>query len=128
MGVATNAEIKALVDANKNFNDIFETAPVDAALLTTASRGCPTGFTSVNTAEHECLKVKTGMEKFASRVETRRYGAMLGCTVEFNKMEVCCVAVNHLLPRFSLRMHDCRTGHNFGYHQQASVHGHQRGW
>jgi len=94
MGVATNAEIKALVDANKNFNDIFETAPVDAALLTTASRGCPAGFTSVNTAEHECLKVKTGMEKFASRVETRRYGAMLGCTVEFNKMEVCCVAVN----------------------------------
>jgi hypothetical protein len=36
---------------------------------------------------HECLKLEAGMEVVASRLETRRYGAYMGATVEFNKME-----------------------------------------
>ena len=35
----------------------------------------------------EYLKVKPGMEKAAAFLESRRYGAMLGATSEFNKME-----------------------------------------
>jgi hypothetical protein len=48
---------------------------------------CPDGFTSIHTNAQECLKVKAGMELIASRLETRRYAAMLGATVEWNKME-----------------------------------------
>ena len=50
---------------------------------------CPEGFTSVNTGDSglECLKLKEGMEVAASRLETRRYGGMLGATTEFSKME-----------------------------------------
>ena len=35
----------------------------------------------------ECLKLKSGMEVAASRLETRRYAAMLGATTEWRKME-----------------------------------------
>jgi secreted PhoX family phosphatase len=40
----------------------------------------------------EYLKVKPGMEKAAAFLESRRYGALLGATSEFNKMEG--IAVN----------------------------------
>jgi secreted PhoX family phosphatase len=84
LGHATSDEIKQLIDANKTFTDIFEEAePIDGA--------CPDGFTSINAGhgdgDHQCLKVKAGMEKAASRLETRRYAAMLGGTTEFRKME-----------------------------------------
>jgi hypothetical protein len=84
MGKATDAEIKASLDSKLKFTDIFdaETANADGT--------CPTaGFSSVNTGSGglECLKLKTGMEKAASRLETRRYAALLGATTEFNKME-----------------------------------------
>lgn len=53
-----------------------------------AADGCPTGFTSVNTDRaHECLKLKNGMRKAASRLETRRYAALQGATTEWSKME-----------------------------------------
>ena len=49
---------------------------------------CDAGFTGVNVGQGaECLKVKPGMEKLASRLETRRYGNMLGATTEWTKME-----------------------------------------
>merc|ERR1711988_1683141 len=53
------------------------------------SEYCPSGFTPVNAAPvgAECLKLKTGMEKAASRLETRRYAAMKGATTEWTKME-----------------------------------------
>ena len=81
LGHATNSEIRAYLDPDGdistrdglNFSDIFETAEGTDGT-------CPSGFTSVNTsAYHECLKIKTGMEKAASRLETRRYAAMMGC-------------------------------------------------
>lgn len=82
MGHATHEEIAAAVDSGVTFDDIFATAePAD-------DYTCPVGYTSVNTeAGQECLMVKEGMETIASRVETRRYGAMMGGTTEFRKME-----------------------------------------
>lgn len=83
LGKATDAEIKAYIDQKITFTDIFDTATPDAT-----TNACATGFSSINTTTgHECLKVKTGMEKAASRLETRRYAAIKGGTTEFNKME-----------------------------------------
>jgi secreted PhoX family phosphatase len=84
LGHATDAEIKALTLTNLKFSDIFETAAADT-----------TGFVKIKTSNNsntsgsavEWLKLKPGMEKAAAFLETRRYAAMLGATVEFNKME-----------------------------------------
>ena len=49
---------------------------------------CPAGFgASVANGAKECLKVKEGMELAASRLETRRYAALQGATVELRKEE-----------------------------------------
>jgi len=86
MGHATTAEIepKVLGTPATKFYDMFETeTPADAEPY------CSAGFKTVNVGNIgvECLKVKPGMEKLASRLETRRYAAMLGCTAEFSRME-----------------------------------------
>lgn len=83
LGKATDAEIKSYIDQKIKFTDMFETATPDAT-----TNACPATFSSINTTTgQECLKVKTGMEKAASRLETRRYAAIKGGTTEFNKME-----------------------------------------
>ncbi|MGZ8548979.1 MAG: PhoX family protein, partial [Sulfuricurvum sp.] len=77
LGHATDAEVKTLITARTKFSDIFETAASATA-----------GFTKVKTYKGtEYLKLKTGMEKAAAFLESRRYGALLGATSEFNKME-----------------------------------------
>jgi hypothetical protein len=84
LGHATDAEVKAYIDKGVKFSDIFETSDRAAA-----------GFTAVKTypsGKVEYLKVKPGMEQAAAFLESRRYGAILGATAEFNKMEG--VAVN----------------------------------
>ena len=82
LGSATDAEIKTYLDNKITFADIFDKADPDA------DGACPATFTSINTTRgHECLKVKAGMEKAASRMETRRYAAILQGTTEFRKME-----------------------------------------
>lgn len=77
LGHAADAEIKNLANTLK-FSDIFETAEADTQ-----------GFTKIraNGTTDERLKLKTGMEKAAAFLETRRYAAYLGATTEFNKME-----------------------------------------
>lgn len=82
LGHASDSDIKALIDAKPAFGDIFE--------LGTASGGaCADGFTSVNTngSGLECLKLKTGQEKAAAFLESRRYAAYLGATTELRKEE-----------------------------------------
>jgi len=82
LGHSTDAEIKAYVDNGTTFDDIFSTA--------TATNGvCPEGFTSINAngKKQECLAIKEGMDKAASRLEMRRYAAMHGATTEFRKEE-----------------------------------------
>ncbi len=82
LGHATSDEVKAAIDEGVTFADLFETADM-------AEDGtCGEGFTAINTTDGaECLKVKEGMETVASRVETRRYAAMMGATTEFRKEE-----------------------------------------
>lgn len=79
LGHATDKEVKAYVDQGLKFSDIFETSDAAAA-----------GFTAIKTypsGKLEYLKVKPGMEKAAAFLESRRYGAIVGATAEFNKME-----------------------------------------
>ena len=81
LGYATDDEIKKAIDSKITFQDIFES-------ISPKEGNCPTDFSSVNTTSgHECLKLKQGMEVIASRLESRRYGAMLGGTSEFRKLE-----------------------------------------
>lgn len=84
LGHATSAEIEPYVRGDKQvtFEDIFMTeTPVDGA--------CSAEFTSINAGGNgqECLKLVEGMEKVASRLETRRYAAMMGATTELRKEE-----------------------------------------
>ncbi|MFC5407612.1 alkaline phosphatase PhoX [Cohnella soli] len=87
LGQASDSEIKAIIDKGTKFSDIFETSDAAAdgfkAVKVYSSEG--------NKAEY--LKVKPGMEKAAAFLESRRYGAVLGATAEFNKMEG--VAINN---------------------------------
>jgi len=82
LGRANAAEIKTAIDDKTRFSDIFDAAdPL-------ADATCPAGFTSINTeVGQECLAVKPGMETIASRLETRRYAALMGATTEFRKEE-----------------------------------------
>ena len=82
LGHSDSADVKALIDKGTKFSDIFETAKMDDA------GNCGDGFTaSIANGVKECLKLKPGMEMAASRLETRRYAAMNGATVELRKEE-----------------------------------------
>ncbi|MGG2063294.1 PhoX family protein [Bacillus sp. S14(2024)] len=84
LGHSTDKEIKAIIDKGVKFSDIFDTATQPTA-----------GYTAIKTSANknvEYLRVKPGMEKAAAFLESRRYGAILGATSEFNKMEG--IAVN----------------------------------
>lgn len=84
LGHATDSEIEGIIEKNIKFSDIFEVADKPTK-----------GFTAIKTYANkdvEYLKVKPGMKKAAAFLESRRYGAMLGATSEFNKMEG--IAVN----------------------------------
>lgn len=82
LGSATQAQLQSIIDGKPAFGSIFEyTNP--------SSGACPSGFTSINSGSigQQCLKLKPGMETAAAFLEPRRYGAMLGGTSEFSKME-----------------------------------------
>jgi secreted PhoX family phosphatase len=99
LGHATEAKIKALVDRGIKFSDIFEVA---AAAEVKAAPEKYTEFKPVFVYEGQggkrapgsgakqevtWLKLRPGMETAAAFLESRRYGAMLGATSEFTKME-----------------------------------------
>ena len=82
LGHGTDAEIAAAQKFGVTFSDIFDVAKFKD------DGSCPDGFLSSNAeGRSECLKVKQGMDVYASRLETRRYASMLGATTEFRKME-----------------------------------------
>lgn len=83
LGHASDAEVKALIDAGTSFGGIWETS-------TTAAAGFKAIRAGSTTTEY--IKLKPGMEQAAAFLETRRYAAYLGATTEWNKMEG--VAVN----------------------------------
>ena len=79
LGHASDKEIKAIIDSNVKFSDIFETSDAPKE-----------GFKAIKQYTYgktEYLKVKPGMEKAAAFLESRRYAAIQGATSEFNKME-----------------------------------------
>lgn len=99
LGHADEGEIKALVDRGIKFSDIFEVASATDAKASPeqfkdfkpvfvyegqGGRGAPG---SGMKQEVTWLKLKPGMETAAAFLESRRYGALLGATSEFTKME-----------------------------------------
>jgi secreted PhoX family phosphatase len=82
LGHATFDQIKTAIKNNITFSEIFDTAaPADDGT-------CASGYTSTNTTTgHECLAVRPGMETIASRLESRRYAALMGATTELRKKE-----------------------------------------
>jgi uncharacterized protein len=96
---AKDSEVKALIDGGIQFSQIFDREDV------TATNTCATaGFKSVNVDSGlECLRLKTGQELAASRLESRRYAAYLGATAEFRKTEGITfnAAANRLYVAFS---------------------------
>ncbi|MCA8879448.1 MAG: DUF839 domain-containing protein [Rhodobacteraceae bacterium] len=82
LGHAASADIKAMVDKGIKFSDIFESTAISE------DGTCGEGFTaSAANGVKECLKVKPGMDLAASRLETRRYAAIKGASVELRKEE-----------------------------------------
>jgi secreted PhoX family phosphatase len=79
LGHSTDAEINSYLDKGIKFSEIFDSS-VKATTGFTAIKSYPSG-------QVEYLKVKPGMEKVAAFLESRRYGAIVGATSEFNKME-----------------------------------------
>lgn len=82
LGHANQSEIETALKEKVTFSDIFESSePL-------VDNTCTAGYTSINTTRgHECLSVISGQEVLASRLETRRYAAMMGATTEFRKEE-----------------------------------------
>ncbi len=89
LGHATDAEVKAIIDAGTVFTDIFDiTTPTDTPTW------AADGYIEIRAGQSssEYIRLKTGMEQAAAFLESRRYAAYLGATAEFRKMEG--VAVN----------------------------------
>jgi secreted PhoX family phosphatase len=86
LGHASNAEIKAAVDAGVKFSDLFDVSATAASGYTLVKHGHEVATT-------EYLKLKTGtfagvdIATLAAFLETRRYAALKGASVEFEKME-----------------------------------------
>jgi hypothetical protein len=82
LGHATDSEIKEEISKQLTFSDIFDEVELNS------DNTCASGYTAINTRTGaECLKIKDGMEKIASRLETRRYAAIKGATTELRKEE-----------------------------------------
>lgn len=84
LGHATNDEIEAkLKDESFTFDDMWETAAMGDDDV------CPAGYKDVVVYDEGklCVRLKEGMDKYASRLETRLYAAYLGATTELNKEE-----------------------------------------
>ncbi|HEY0464283.1 MAG TPA: hypothetical protein VGC79_08745, partial [Polyangiaceae bacterium] len=86
---ATDAQVKALIDANTKFSDIFDSeTPNPDGTCPSAASGFKSNIVDVTySVKTECLKLKPGMELAASRLESRRYAGYLGATTEFRKNE-----------------------------------------
>lgn len=84
LGHATDAEVRAHIDAGTTFRDIFD--------ITTPERTPDwqaQGYRPVRAGQSttEYLRLRPGMAQAAAFLETRRYAGYLGATTEFNKME-----------------------------------------
>ena len=82
LGHAKDSEVKSLIDLKMKLTDIFEIAKPDE------KGNCQTGFTSIyEDSTLECLKLVAGQEKAAAFLESRKYAAYKGASIEFRKEE-----------------------------------------
>jgi len=82
LGHAKDSDIAAMVKQKMKLSDMFDIAKPDG------SYRCPDGYRKVNEDDAtECLRLKPGMHKAAAFLETRKYAAYLGATMEFRKGE-----------------------------------------
>lgn len=82
LGHAKDSEIKTMIDSKMKLTDIFEIVKPDENGM------CPANFTSIyEDSTFECLNLKAGKEKEAAFLETRKYAAYKGATIEFRKEE-----------------------------------------
>ncbi len=92
LGHASDKEIHKLLKSGIGFSDIFEVAaPADVKSSPEKFREFKPVFVYPGSGKEgahlEYLKLKTGKEKAAAFLESRRYAALLGATSEFTKME-----------------------------------------
>jgi len=78
LGHASDGEIEAVINQGISFSDLFEIGSEEGD-----------GFTPVQdrNGKVEYLRLKPGMEQAAAFLESRRYAAYLGATVEFSHTE-----------------------------------------
>ena len=87
MGTATDSEVKSMIDDGVKFDDIFEWYDYDTATDTACPEGMKGPYYTDQAGRHECLRLRSGMEKAAAYLETGRYAAYKGATYEWRKME-----------------------------------------
>ena len=81
LGHASDNEIKAMIDSKMKLTDLFEIAKPDE------NGTCVTGTKVYEDSQFECLTLKAGQEKAAAFLESRKYAAYKGATIEFRKEE-----------------------------------------
>ena len=81
LGHAKDSEIQAMIDAKPKLTDIFK-------ITQSKDKSCPADYKAIHEdSKIECLKLIAGKEKQAAFLETRKYAAYLGATIEFRKEE-----------------------------------------
>ncbi|WP_373031693.1 alkaline phosphatase PhoX [Sulfurovum sp.] len=81
LGHASDSEIKTMIDSKMKITDIFDIAKPDE------NGTCATGTKIYEDSTLECITLKSGKEKAAAFLETRKYAALQGATIEFRKEE-----------------------------------------
>ena len=81
LGHASDREIKAMIERKMKLTDIFEITKPDENGI------CATGKKVYEDGQYECLTLKSGQEKAAAFLESRKYAAYKGATTEFRKEE-----------------------------------------
>ena len=82
LGQSSDLEIKAIIDQKLQLTDIFDITSVDQL------GRCPEDFRRVfENSMVSCLRIINGQELTAAFLESRKYAAYLGATLEFRKEE-----------------------------------------
>lgn len=82
LGHASDREIKSLIDKKLKLSDIFTIAKLDKL------KKCPENFKKIyEDSRISCLQLKKGQQLAAAFLESRKYAAYLGATIEFRKEE-----------------------------------------
>jgi len=82
LGQSSDSTIKAIIDQKLQLTDIFDIANLDQ------NDKCPEDFRRVyERSRVSCLQLKKGKETAAAFLESRKYAAYLGATLEFIKEE-----------------------------------------